>query len=115
MTCNPRSAGGNGYIIVVIDYFTKWAKAMPTYNANSINVDQFLFNHVITRFGISQSIVTDHGSHFLQYMMAELTAQLGLRHDSSTPYYPQANGQVKAINKVLITMLQCTIGKHKKD
>ena len=45
-----------------------------------------------------------------------ITAQLGLCHvNSSTPYYPQANGQVEAINNVLITMLQCTIGKHKKD
>jgi len=48
-------------------------------------------------------------------MIAELNSQLGLHHDSSTPYYPHANGQVEEINKVLITMLQRTIGKHKKD
>jgi len=46
-------------------------------------------------------------------MMSELTEKLGLRHDNSTPYYPQANGQVKAINKVLITMLRRMIGIHK--
>jgi transposase InsO family protein len=39
-------------------------------------------------------------------MMSELTEKLGLRHENSTPYYPQANGQVEAINKVLITMLR---------
>jgi hypothetical protein len=39
-------------------------------------------------------------------MMYELTEKLGLRHEKSTPYYPQANGQVEAINKVLITMIQ---------
>lgn len=44
--------------------------------------------------------------------MEKLT--IGPSHDNSTPYYPQANGQVEAVNKVLITMLQCTIGKHIK-
>ena len=48
-------------------------------------------------------------------MMTELTAKLGLSHDSSTPYYPQANGQVEAINKVLKRMLQRMIGVHKRN
>lgn len=48
-------------------------------------------------------------------MMAELTSTLGLRHDGSTPYYPQANDQVKVVNKVLVTMLQRTIGMHKSN
>jgi hypothetical protein len=48
-------------------------------------------------------------------MMSELTEKLGLRHDSSTPYYPQSNGQVEAINKVLITMIRRMIGIHKNS
>ena len=47
--------------------------------------------------------------------MAELTSRLGLRHDSSMPYYPQENGQVEAVNKVLVTMLQRTVGIHKSN
>jgi hypothetical protein len=46
-------------------------------------------------------------------MMSELTDKLGLRHENSTPYYPQANDQVEAINKILITMLRRIIGIHK--
>ena len=71
---------------------------MPTYNAGGITAAQFLFNHVIARFGVPQAIVTDHGSHFHQHVMAEFTAELGLRHDSSTLYYPQGNVQVEAVN-----------------
>ena len=48
-------------------------------------------------------------------MMIELTTKLGLSHDNSTPYYPQANGQVEAINKVLKRMLQRMIGVHKQN
>jgi len=47
--------------------------------------------------------------------MIELTTKLGLSHDSSTPYYPQANGQVEAINKVLKRMLQRMVGVHKRN
>eukprot|EP00253_Pinus_taeda_P030668 PITA_30668 len=115
VTCNPRSAWWHGYIIVAVDYFTKWAKAMPTLSEDGHTVMQFLFNHVISQFGVPQAIVIDHGKHFRNHMMTELTTQLGLRHDSSTPYYPQENGQVEAVNKVLVTMLQRTVGMHKSN
>jgi transposase InsO family protein len=113
MTCHPQSAGGHGYIIVAVDYFTKWAEAMPTFDNTGKTATLFLFNHVIAHFGVPQAIVTDHGSHFRNFMMSELTEKLGLLHDNSTPYYPQANSQVKAINKVLITILRRMIGIHK--
>jgi hypothetical protein len=114
MQCNPTSTGGHGYIIVAVDYFTKWAEAMPTLDNTGETAALFFFNHVVARFGVPQAIVTDHGSHFRNHMMVELTAKLGLSHDSSTPYYPQANGQVEAINKVLKRMLQRMVGVHKR-
>jgi hypothetical protein len=113
MTCNRHLIGGNGYIIVVVDYFTKWVELMPTFYNTENTTTLFMFNHIITRFGIPQSIITDHGSHFCNFMMSELTKKLGLHHEKSTPYYPQENGQVQAINKVLITMLRQMIGIHK--
>eukprot|EP00253_Pinus_taeda_P015137 PITA_15137 len=98
-----------------MDYFTKWAKAMPTLNNNSETAALFFFNHVVSRFDIPRAIVTDHGSHFRNHMMVELASKLGLSHDISTPYYPQDNKQVEAINKVLKRMLQRMIGAHKWD
>ena len=64
MHYNPTLAGGHGYIIVAMDYFTKWVEAMPTYAEDGKTVAIFLFNHVIARFGVPQLIVTNHGSHF---------------------------------------------------
>jgi len=106
ITCYPHSAGGHAYLILVVDYFTKWAEAMPTFSADGKTAAIFIFNHIIARFGVPQAIITNHGSHFRKIMMTELTDQLGLHHDSATPYYPQANGLVEAINKVLVTMIQ---------
>ena len=115
MTCNPPSSRGHGYIIVAVDYFTKWAKAMPTFNNTGQTTALFFFNHIIARFGVPQAIVTDHGKHFHNHMMAKLTAKLGLWHDNSTPCYPQSNGKVEAINKILKNMLQKMIGVHKRN
>ena len=75
--CRPTSAGGYGYIIVAVDYFTKWVEAMPTYVEDRKTTMLFLFNHIIARFGIPKVIVTDHGSHFQNKMMEELSTNLG--------------------------------------
>ena len=87
MHCKPTSAGGHGYIIVAVDYFTKWAEAMPTYVKDGNTSTLFLLNHVIARFGFPQSIVTDHRSHFWKHIMIDLSAKLGFLHENSTPYY----------------------------
>lgn len=73
------------------------------------------FNHVITRFDVLQAIFTNHKKHFHNHMMAKLTNNMGLSHEGSTSYYPQANGKVEAINNVLKTMLQRMAGVHKSD
>ena len=52
MHCKPTSAGGHGYIIVAVEYFTKWAKDMPTYAEDGNTAALFLFNHIIARFGV---------------------------------------------------------------
>ena len=64
----------------------KWAEEMPTLTADGKIAAQFLFNHIITRFGVPQDIVTDHGSHFRHDMVVELTSKLGLCHNSSISY-----------------------------
>jgi hypothetical protein len=105
MQCKPTSAGGHDYIIVVVDYFTKWAEATPTFMNDGHTIALFLFNHIITHFGVPRAIITDHDAHFKNQMMSELHVKLGFHHEKSSPYYPQDNEQVEAINKVLKTMI----------
>ena len=88
MHYRPTSAGGHGYIIVAMDYFKKWAEVIPTYVEDGKIAALFLFNHIIARFRIPRSIVTEHGSYFQNKMMIELSVKLGFQHDNSTPYYP---------------------------
>jgi len=114
-TCNPPSAANHKYIIVAVDNFTKWADAMPTYKNDSETTTLFLFNQIISRFGIPREIVTYHGSHFQNQLMSKLALKLCFQQEHLSPYYPQANGQVKAVNKTLKTILQWTIDKNRSN
>ena len=109
VTCKLASPGRHKYIIVTVDYFTKWVEEIPTFKADEETTTFFMFNQIIARFSIPKVIVTDHGSHFQDSMMTELTTMLGFRQEHSSSYYPQANGQVEAVNKTLNTILKRTI------
>ena len=51
-TCNPTSAGGHRYLIVGVDYFTKWVEAVPTFKNDGATTMHFVFNSIISRFGV---------------------------------------------------------------
>jgi transposase InsO family protein len=62
------------------------------FNNDGETIDIFIFNHIVARFNIPKEIFTEHGSHFQNKMMSELTSNLGLRQEHPSPYYPQVNG-----------------------
>jgi hypothetical protein len=107
--------GRHQHIIVAVDYFTKWAEAMPTIKSNGKTANFFIFNQIISRFIIPKEIVTDHGSHFQNEMMKELASKLGFKHDHSSPYYLHANGHVEVVNKSLKTILQKNVSQSKYE
>ena len=88
MYCNPASSKGHHHIIVVVDYFTKCAEAIPTVKYDGETAAHFVFNQIINQFGIPKELVTDHGSHFKE----EFPSSLGCKQEHSSSYYPQVNG-----------------------
>ena len=79
MDCNPASAGGHHHIILAVDYFTKQVEAMPMVKSDGEPVAHFVFNQIITRFGIPKELVTNHGRHFKNRMVEELASKLGYK------------------------------------
>ena len=69
MTCNLTSTNGHGYIIMVVDYFTKWDYSFYTFSIDATIASLFMFNHIITRFNVPNTIVVDNGSHFHNKVM----------------------------------------------
>lgn len=92
---------GARYIITVMDYLTRWAEEQPVKDYTGATTTKFLFEHVLTRFGCPKVLMSDRGTHFLNETISALTEEFQVYHQKSTPYHPQANGTVEALNKIL--------------
>ncbi|GKD58607.1 reverse transcriptase domain-containing protein [Tanacetum coccineum] len=89
------SSRGNKYILVAVDYLSKWvkAKALPTNDARV--VCKFL-KSLFARFGTPRAIISDRGTHFCNDQFAKVMLKYGVTHRLSTAYHPQISGQVEA-------------------
>ena len=111
----PNSSRGHHYILVGIDYFTKWVEAIPLPKVDQETVISFIQDHILCRFGVPETITTDQGSVFTGRKVVEFAAQMGFKVLTSTPYYAQANGQVEAANKIIINLIKNHIGQKPKN
>jgi hypothetical protein len=102
---NPPSSKGHQYILAIMDYFTKWVEAIPMKTVTSKDVINFIKEHVIHRFGIPQTVMTDGGSVFISEEFRKFAADVGIKVIRSSPYYAQANGQAEASNQSLIKLI----------
>ena len=77
----PASRNGQKrYILVAIDYVTKWAEAVATKTDNASAVATFLYENIITRFGCPKELISDRGKHFLNATIAALTTKYAITH-----------------------------------
>ncbi|CAM6097605.1 unnamed protein product [Calypogeia fissa] len=96
----------NQYILAATEYTTKWVEAIATRENTARVTAKFLYQNIITRYGLPGELVSDQGTHFMNSPIQELTTNYNIRHRFSTPYYPQCNGQVESTNKILLNTLR---------
>ena len=94
----------DGLAIVAVDYFTKWVEAKSYSKLGAKQVKEFIEDHIVTRFGTPHSIISDNGVQF-QGVTKQFLFENGIQHHKSSPYRPQANGQVEAANKIIKKIL----------
>jgi ribonuclease HI len=109
----PCGKGKKKFLVVAVDYFTKWAEAEALATVTANNVISFLWRSVICRFGIPYSIVSDNGAQFDGKPFRSWCTELGIRNHYSTPMYPKSNGQVEATNKTLLATLKKKLDRRK--
>nr|XP_023920168.1 uncharacterized protein LOC112031683 [Quercus suber] len=102
----PRATGGRKFVLVAIDYFTKWAEAEALANIRDVEVKKFVWKNIITRFGVPNTIISDNGLQFDSRAFRDFCGGLGIKNRYSTPSYPQGNGQAEAVNKVIVNGLK---------
>nr|GEZ99697.1 hypothetical protein [Tanacetum cinerariifolium] len=101
------SSRGNKYILVAVDYFSKWveAKALPT---NDARVVCKLLKSLFARFGSPRAIISDRGTHFCNEQFLKVMLKYGVTHRLSTAYHPQTSGQVEVSNRAYKTPIGYT-------
>nr|GEY99359.1 reverse transcriptase domain-containing protein [Tanacetum cinerariifolium] len=101
----------NKYILVAIDYLSKWveAKALPT---NDTRVVVKILKSLFARFGTPRVIISDHVTHFCNDQFAKVILKYGVTHRLSTAYHPQTSRQVEVSNGGLKRILERTIGEN---
>nr|GEX12675.1 RNA-directed DNA polymerase, eukaryota [Tanacetum cinerariifolium] len=101
------SSKGNKYILVAVDYLSKWveAKALPTNDARV--VVKFL-KSLFSRFGTPRVIISDRRTHFCNDQFTRVMIKYGVTHRLATAYHPQTSGQVEAFRTAYKTPIGCT-------
>src|ERR1044072_1408004 len=101
----PRTRRGRKYIIVAMDYLTKWPEARAVSEATADATAQFLYEQIICQHGCPQIILSDRGTHFNNAIVKALMEKFRINHLLSTPYHPQTNGLVERFNRTLCESL----------
>ena len=86
------SSFGNLYILLTVDYVSKWVEAIPTRTNDDSVVIKFLRSHIFTRFGTPRALITNGGTHFYNKLVDKVLQKYGVRHHTSLAYHLQANG-----------------------
>ena len=109
---------GNRYILVGVDYVSKWVEAIPSPMNNAKVMIRFL-KKVFIIFGVPRAVISDGGSHFYNKQFELLLKRYGVHHRVATPYHPQTSGQVEVTNrevkKILEKILEKIVGSSRKD
>lgn len=105
----------NRYILVAVDYVSKWveAKALPT-NDGNVLVD-FIRKNIFSRYGAPRAIISDGGTHFHNRLFKAVLAKYGVQHRIVIPYHPQTSGQIETSNRQLKRILELTVNASLKD
>ncbi|KAI5335720.1 hypothetical protein L3X38_025854 [Prunus dulcis] len=103
------------YILVAVDYVSKWIETIPCQKNDHKTVLKFLKENVLSRFGTPRAIINDGGSHFCNRPFEALMKKFGITHKISTPYHPQTNGQAELANRKIKQILEKTVNPTRKD
>ncbi|KAG9458303.1 hypothetical protein H6P81_002811 [Aristolochia fimbriata] len=106
---------GYEYILVAVDYVTRWVEAIATRTNDAKVVIEFLKKNIFCRFGTPRAIISDGGKHFCNSSFKNLLNKYGVTHKVATPYHAQTSGQVEVSNRELKRILEKTVSTSRRD
>ncbi|GJW57367.1 reverse transcriptase domain-containing protein [Tanacetum coccineum] len=105
---------GNKYILVEVDYISKWVEAqvLPT---NGVRVVIMFLRRIFARFEVPKALISDRGMHFCSSHLEKALQKYGVTHKLSTAYHPQTNEQTKVTNRANKCILERSVGYNPKN
>ena len=111
----PVTDKGNKYIVVMIEYLTKWVETKALPNGTAKEVALFVAENIVLRYGTPKSVIADRGKSFIGNMTEYLLTLLDIQHLKTTSYHPQTNGLCERFNHTLANMMSMYANTdHKK-
>ncbi|RVW64529.1 hypothetical protein CK203_040362 [Vitis vinifera] len=102
---SPKSSSGHEFVLIAIDYFTKWVEVASYAMLTSARVASFIRSHIICRYEVPHELISDRRVHF-QAEVDTLLQKYGIRHHRSSTFRPQTNGAIEAANKNIKRILR---------
>ena len=111
----PRANSRKRFIIIRVDYMTRWTEAITTSSVTAKEVARFVYENICCHFGVPLEILSDRGLGFRGDLVRELMKKLGIARRHSTPYYPQCNGLVEKVNGMIVKMITKQVHNKPRD
>ena len=94
------------FLVVSIDYFTKWVEAEPLATITEKSICTFVWRNIICKYGIPRVLVSDNGKQFDNNAFRDFCSELGIRNHYSSLAHLQVNGQVEVTNRTLLKIIK---------
>ncbi|KAL4004005.1 hypothetical protein ACER0C_003718 [Sarotherodon galilaeus] len=111
----PVTESGNRYVLVAMDYFTKWPEAYTVPDQSATTTAERLVEEMFARFGVPAELHSDQGRNFESKVFGEICRRLGMEKTRTTPLHPQSDGLVERFNRTLATQLAILTSRHQRD
>ena len=111
----PESRNGNRYILVMVDYLTKWCEAVPIKQQDTRTIAAAIVSEWISRFGVPAILHSDQGPAFESHLFRQLCNLIGVQKTRTTPYHPEGNGLVERTNRTIKKILSSFIERYEED
>ena len=106
---------GNKYIVVFLDYLTKWPEAFAIPDQTAQTIARLVVEQIVCRHGCPLELLSDQGSNFTSHLVSKICKICVTHKMATTSYHPQTDGLVERFNKTLITMLSMYTSSNQRD
>jgi hypothetical protein len=107
----PATARQKRFLLVIVDYFTRWVEIFPMRATTSIEIAEVLINQVFTRYGLPRYILSDNGPQFVSNLFNEFCRLMAIQRKLTANYHPQTN-MTERVNRTLKPLIAIFAQEH---